>query len=88
MQDHDLSPNAVSSAAAVVEGLHAVHRIAYCVRVVPVWVIGVARKESLNPLQAWLRHREPNPIVGRGAARSFKTSLVALVQNRVHELPY
>jgi hypothetical protein len=88
MQDDHVSPDAVGSAAAVIEGLHAVHGIAHCVSVVPVRVIGVARKECLDPLQACLRHREADPIVGRSAARSFKTSPGAWVQNRVHELPY
>lgn len=86
VQNDGMPPGAVGARAAIVEGLHTVQRIADGVGVVAVRIVGVAREESLYPLQARLRRRLPDPVAGRGAARSFKTGPSALVQSRAHAL--
>lgn len=75
VRNDEVTSGAVGSSTAIIEPLHSVHGVADGIGVVPVWFIGMACKERFDPLQARLRRSEPHPIIGRGTARSFKTSL-------------
>lgn len=82
VEDDGMAPRAVRPGAAVVEGLDAREGAADGVGVVAVRVVGVPRKERLDPLDAGMWRRGPDPIAGRRRARSFKTG----IQGRVHTL--